>query len=85
MAKERKQRNTNISFTPFLYIGFILVCATALLDSFIPGFPGIVRNLLYVFGVMFMVVYMLQIASEKRTGKRENDVPATKNSGKNGK
>lgn len=80
MAKGRKkEKKLNFSFTPFLYIGFILVCATALLDSLIPGFPQIARNLMYIFGVMCMVVYMLQIAFEKRTGKKENDVPAGKN------
>lgn len=80
--KSKKEKKINFSLTPFLYIGFVLVCATALLDSLIPGFPQIARNLMYIFGVLCMVLYMVQIAFEKRTGKRENDVPASKNSGK---
>ena len=37
MAKEKKkERKMNFSLTPFLYGGFIVVCVTALLQSFIP-------------------------------------------------
>ncbi len=41
MAKEKKkERKMNFSLTPFLYGGFIVVCVTALLQSFIPAFPA---------------------------------------------
>ncbi len=82
MAKGNKNEKKRISLTPFLWIGFVIVCATALLQSFISGFPEGLRNILYLLGVMCMVVYMFQIAFEKRTGKRENDAAASKNSGK---
>ena len=63
----------------------MIVCATALLQSFVPNFPEGLRNILYIIGVLAMVVYMFQIAFEKRTGKRENDVPAKENKSKNRK
>ena len=83
MAKgNKKERKMNFSLTPFLYGGFIVVCVTALLQSFIPAFPEVLRNVLYIVGVLAMVVYMFQIAFEKRTGKRENDAPAKENKSK---
>lgn len=86
MAKgNKKDKKFNFSLTPFLYIGFVIVCATALLQSFVPSFPEGLRNILYIVGVLAMVVYMFQIAFEKRTGKRENDVPAKENKSKNRK
>ena len=86
MAKgKKKEKKLNFSLTPFLYIGFVIVCATALLQSFVPAFPEVLRNVLYIVGVLAMVVYMFQIAFEKRTGKRENDVPAKENKSKNRK
>ncbi len=86
MAKgNKKEKKFNFSLTPFLYIGFVIVCVTALLQSFIPNFPEGLRNILYIVGVLAMVVYMFQIAFEKRTGKRENDVPVKENKSKNRK
>ena len=85
MAKgNKKERKMNFSLTPFLYGGFIVVCVTALLQSFIPAFPEVLRNVLYIVGVLAMV-YMFQIAFEKRTGKRENDAPEKQNKGKSKK
>ena len=86
MAKNKKKQKTfNISLTPFLYIGFVIVLGTALLQNLIDNFPAGLRNILYLVGVLAMVVYMIQIAFEKRTGKRENDVPAKENKSKNRK
>ncbi len=86
MAKgKKKEKILNFSLTPFLYIGFVIVCVTALLQSFIPNFPEGLRNILYIVGVLAMVVYMLQIAFEKRTGKRENDAPEKESKSKNRK
>ncbi len=86
MAKgKKKEKKLNFSLTPFLYIGFVIVCVTALLQSFIPNFPEGLRNILYIVGVLAMVVYMLQIAFEKRTGKRENDAPEKESKSKNRK
>ena len=61
------------------------MCVTALLQSFIPNFPEGLRNILYIVGVLAMIVYMLQIAFEKRTGKRENDAPEKESKSKNRK
>mgnify|MGYP000475269117 FL=1 len=86
MAKgKKKEKILNFSLTPFLYIGFVIVCVTALLQSFIPNFPEGLRNILYIVGVLAMVVYMFQIAFEKRTGKRENDAPEKESKSKNRK
>ena len=86
MAKgNKKEKKLNFSLTPFLYIGFVIVCVTALLQSFIPNFPEGLRNILYIVGVLAMVVYMFQIAFEKRTGKRENDAPEKESKSKNRK
>ena len=86
MAKgKKKEKKLNFSLTPFLYIGFIIVCVTALLQSFIPNFPEGLRNILYIVGVLAMFVYMFQIAFEKRTGKRENDAPEKESKSKNRK
>ena len=85
MAKGNNNEKKKITLTPFLWIGFIIVIATALLQNLGPAFPTGLGNILYMLGVLSMVVYMIQIAFEKRTGKRENDVPAGKNSGKNRK
>ena len=86
MAKgKKKEKKLNFSLTPFLYIGFVIVCVTALLQSFIPNFPEGLRNILYIVGVLAMVVYMFQIAFEKRTGKRENDAPGKESKSKNRK
>ena len=79
MAKgKKKEKENRISLTPFLWIGFIIVIATALLQNIIPDFSEGLRNILYLLGVLSMVVYMIQIAFEKRTGKRENGVPVSK-------
>lgn len=86
MAKgKKKEKKLNFSLTPFLYIGFVIVCVTALLQSFIPNFPEGLRNILYIVGVLAMVVYMFQIAFEKRTGKRENDASEKESKSKNRK
>lgn len=86
MAKgKKKEKKLNFSLTPFLYIGFVIVCVTALLQSFITNFPEGLRNILYIVGVLAMIVYMLQIAFEKRTGKRENDAPEKESKSKNRK
>lgn len=71
MAKNNKKEKKEITMTPLMYMGFIIVCVTALLQSFIPAFPTILSNILYIVGVLALVVYMIQVAFEKRTGKRE--------------
>ena len=65
----KKEAKKDISMTPLMYLGFIIVCVTALLQSLIPKFPQALGNILYVIGVLALVVYMIQIAFEKRTAK----------------
>ena len=60
------------SMVPMLYIGIVVVFGTAIIQSIFPNFPVIVRNILYFIGIMAFVVYMFQIAFEKRTGKSES-------------
>lgn len=80
-----KSAKKDISLTPLMYLGFILICVTALLQSLIPAFPQALGNILYVIGVLALVVYMIQIAFEKRTGKREADGENVENRLKNRK
>lgn len=81
----KKGAKKDISLTPLMYLGFIIVCVTALLQSLIPKFPQALGNILYVIGVLALVVYMIQIAFEKRTGKREADGENVENRLKNRK
>lgn len=81
----KKEAKKDISLTPLMYLGFIIVCVTALLQSLIPEFPQALGNILYVIGVLALVVYMIQIAFEKRTGKREADGENVENRLKNRK
>lgn len=71
MARNGKKAKKEVTMTPLMYMGFIIVCVTALLQSLIPAFPALLGNILYVVGVLALVVYMIQVAFEKRTGKRE--------------
>lgn len=71
MAKKGKKAKKDVTMTPLMYMGFIIVCVTALLQNLIPGFPAALGNVLYIIGVLALVVYMIQVAFEKRTGKRE--------------
>lgn len=84
-SKSGKGAKKDITLTPLMYLGFILVCVTALLQSLIPAFPQALGNILYVIGVLALVVYMIQIAFEKRTGKREADGENVENRIKNRK
>ena len=56
---------------PLAVMGFLFIFGTAIVQALFPSFPASVRNILYLFGVISFVVYMIQIAFEKRTGKSE--------------
>lgn len=76
MSKKTSMKKTEekkISFVPFLYMGIIIIFVTALLQSFIPAFPEVLRNILYIIGVMALLLYMFQAAFENRTGKSTSD------------
>lgn len=78
-SKKKGDKNVNISMTPLLYIGVVVVFGTALIQSFFPNFPTMARNILYFFGIMAFVIYMFQIAFEKRTGKSEDGAESKEN------
>lgn len=81
MAKDNKKKQLKeISMTPLLWFGFILIVATALVNSFFPNFPKAVSTVAYVFGLFALIIYMWQKAFEKRTGYEE--LPEKKKSGK---
>ena len=56
---------------PLAVMGFLFIFGTAILDALVPSLPASLRNILYLIGVVAFVVYMIQIAFEKRTGKSE--------------
>ena len=56
---------------PLAVMGFLFIFGTAIVQALIPSFPASIRNSLYLFGVISFVVYMIQIAVAKRTGKSE--------------
>lgn len=81
MAKKDKKRQIKeISMTPLLWLGFLLVVGMAIVNSIFPGFPKAVSTILYIIGLLALVVYMWQKAFERRTGCEE--LPENKKSGK---
>lgn len=72
-GKPAKQQEKKITMVPFLYMGIIIIFVTALLQSLWKGCPEVLRNILYITGVLALIVYMMQVAFEKRTGKSEPD------------
>lgn len=71
--KEQEKDFRKLTMIPLFLIGIVIIFATALLQSFVPDFPVSVRNILYFVGITSLVVYMIQIAFEKRTGKSESE------------
>ncbi len=69
--KEQEKDIRKLTMVPLFVLGIVVIFATALLQSFFPNFPELVRNILYFVGIAALVVYMIQIAFEKRTGKSE--------------
>ncbi len=56
---------------PLLYLGIILIIVTIILGSIFPNMPSSISTVLYLMDVVAPLVYMLQVAFEKRTGKAE--------------
>ena len=71
--KEQEKDIRKLTMVHLFVLGIVVIFATALLQSFLPNFPALVRNILYFVGIAALVVYMIQIAFEKRTGKSESD------------
>lgn len=69
--KKKKREAKEISFSSLLTMGIIFILATYILGAVFPKIPTAVTNILYLIGILSLVVYMIQIAFEKRTGKAE--------------
>lgn len=69
--KKKKKQAKDINFGALLTMGIILILATLVLNMIFPKIPDAVINIMYIVGVLSLVVYMIQIAFEKRTGKAE--------------
>ena len=66
-----KQKNgpvKAVNINGFLYLGVILVAATAVLSNVFPAIPKAVTAILYVVGVIALVLYMWEIQYRRRTG-----------------
>ena len=70
-GKKKKRQVKEISMEPLLYLGVIFILVTIILGRIFPNMPNMVSTILYLVGVMALIVYMIQIAFEKRTGKAE--------------
>lgn len=81
--KNKKPQEREISFVPLLWMGFIIVIANAVLNNLLPNYPSGLSTIVYVIGISAMVVYMIQVRFEKRTGQKEIDKSVVgKNKGK---
>lgn len=69
--KKKKKPVKEISMVPLLYLGIILILITLVLGKIFPNMPSGINTVLYLMGIVALVVYMLQVAFEKRTGKSE--------------
>ena len=82
--KNKKEQEPDISFDSMLWMGIIIVIVNAILGNVIGKYPQWLSNVLYIVGVASLVVYMIQIRFEKRTGQKEVD-PTVNPKGKKGK
>lgn len=74
MAKKRKPRDLkDISLTPLLYFGLVLIVVGVVLSKLFPNLPEIVTTIVYLIGMLALIVYMWQCMYERRTGKKEKD------------
>lgn len=72
--KTKKREVKEISMTPLLWLGFLLVVGLAIVNSIFPGFPKGLSTILYIVGLLALIVYMWQKAFERRTGYEETPV-----------
>lgn len=68
---KKKKQLKEISMVPLLYLGIIFILLTLILGMIFPNMPSGISTVLYLIGVVALLVYMLQVAFEKRTGKAE--------------
>ena len=76
--KKQKFDASKITMVPMLIVGIVIIFGTAIAQSLIPDMSASLRNILYFVGIAALVVYMFQIAFEKRTGKRDGSESAAK-------
>lgn len=69
--KKKKKTMKEISMVPMLYLGIVLILLTLILGKVFPNMPSGISTILYLMGIIALVVYMIQVAFEKRTGKAE--------------
>ena len=70
-TKKKKKQLKEISMTPLLCMGFIILLITLVLSRYWAGMPEWLSSALYIVAILSLVVYMAQIAFERRTGKAE--------------
>ena len=56
--KEQEKDIRKLTMVPLFVLGIVVIFATALLQSFFPNFPELVRNILYFVGIAALVVYL---------------------------
>lgn len=71
-GSKKGEKQPNLSMTPLMVLGFILIIINIALSYFIDSYgQSTISTILYIIAILAFVVYMYQIAFEKRTGKKE--------------
>lgn len=71
-GSKKNEKQPNLSMTPLMVFGFVLIVLNIALAQFIDGYAqGMISTIVYIVAILAFVVYMYQIAFEKRTGKKE--------------
>lgn len=71
-GSKKGEKQPNLSMTPLMVLGFVLIVLNIALAQFIDGYAqSIISTIIYIVAILAFVVYMYQIAFEKRTGKKE--------------
>lgn len=82
MSKKQKKKEkfdvSKITMVPMLIVGIVITFGTAIAQSLIPDMSASLRNILYFVGIAALVIYMFQIAFEKRTGQKDGSESASK-------
>ena len=64
---KQKKSGATININGFLYLGIVVIVATAVLGRFI-DIPKGVSSILYLVGIIALVLYMWEIQYRRRTG-----------------
>ena len=76
----QKKSGATININGFLYLGIVVIVATAVLGRFI-DIPKGVSSILYLVGIIALVLYMWEIQYRRRTGDYNDE--GTSKKGKN--